>query len=283
MSFEYIGQIGLNNIGNTCYLNSCLQLLSHSGYFVKTMFQEAINNKDKYNDVEKNILDLFLNKWIHKNKVYNPIKIQKSIAKRNSIFNIGPQNDSSESLIFLLDLFHHKPLLKIFESKFNSIRQCMKCNNTFERIETFNLLTLDVHSSINDGFQTFQEPEKMYGQVECEICKTKQEFIRTYQVDDLSDNLIIHIRRFKQNNNKYIKDNTKINIQNILDLGGYKYDLRGFIVHSGQINGGHYYFCGKNLINKWYIFNDSACYQKDINLKNFESLGYIFLYEKIKN
>ena len=282
MNREHIGQIGLRNLGNTCYLNSCLQLLSHSGYFVKTMFEEAINNKDKYNDVEKNMLDLFLNKWIHKNQVYNPSKIQKSIAKRNSIFDIGPQNDSSESMIFLLDMFQYKSLLKVFESKFNSIRKCMKCNNTFERIETFNLLTLDVSSSINEGFKIFQKPEKMHGKVECGKCKTKQDFIRTYVIDDLSDNLIIHIRRFKERNNKYIKDNSPINIQNILDLNGYKYDLRGFIVHSGRIGGGHYYFVAKNLVDKWNIYDDSKCFPININLKNFESLGYIFLYEKIK-
>ena len=31
LHYNKIGVIGLNNNGNTCYLNACLQLLSHSG------------------------------------------------------------------------------------------------------------------------------------------------------------------------------------------------------------------------------------------------------------
>ena len=221
---------------------------------------------------------------LDENKVYNPIELQKSIAKINPMFNLGIQNDSSESMIFLLDLFEQKILLEVFQNKFNSIRQCMKCKNKFERIETFNILSLDMSSSIKNSFDSFFETEDMDGKVECSHCKTKQDFKRTYEVDTLSDNLIIHMKRFQCiNNKKYIKNSSSINIQDIIQLTDINYELRGIIIHKGRREGGHYYFVGKNLKNEWSIYDDRARYPSDINLKNYGKYGYIFLYEKIKN
>ena len=284
MTTQHIGRIGLNNNGNTCYLNAAIQLLSHSSYFVHKLFIEANNgNTDKFNDVEKNILELFLEKWILKNKVYNPINIQKSIAKINPMFNPGRQNDSSEAMVLLLDLITYKPLQPIFQNKFNSIRQCMNCKNTFERIEIFNILSLDMSSSIKDSLDNFCKTEDMDGQVNCEVCQTKQDFQRTYKIDKLANNLIIHMKRFECiNNRKYIKNNKPIDIQDIIHITDNKYELRGINIHSGRRNGGHYYFIGKNLNNEWTEYNDRNCHPININLKQFAVIGYIFLYEKIK-
>lgn len=279
MNKEYIGQIGLRNLHNTCYLNACLQLLTHSGYFV----YKILEKENKLNTVEKTILQLILEKWTSNNKTFNPTKIQKSIAKRNSIFELGPQNDSSESMVFLLDLFENKVLLNTFENKFNSIRECKACNNTFERIETFNILSLDMSPSFNESLDIFQTTENMDGKVNCDICKKKQDFTRTYKIDTLANNLIIHMKRFIPRNNRYIKNNNPINIQNILNINGYSYELRGIIAHSGRMEGGHYYFIGKNLINEWIMYDDLSCYKTNIDMDLYEKLGYIFLYEKIKN
>jgi len=225
-----------------------------------------------------------LEKWIGNKKVYNPINMHKSIAKINPIFNIGVQNDSSESMIFLLDLITHKPLQQVFQNKFNSIRQCMNCKNLFERIETFNILSLDMSHSIKDSFDIFCKTEDMDGQVECEYCKTKQDFQRTYQIDLLADNLIIHMKRFECiNNKKYIKNKNPINIQDIIQIDDIKFEIRGIIMHSGSRIGGHYWFNGKNLKNEWSEYNDRICKPIHGNLKHYEILGYIFLYEKIKD
>jgi len=283
MNKQHIGQIGLRNLHNTCYLNACLQLLTHSGFFLSNFLQQINDGNDEiFNDVEKTIQKLILEKWTSKNKTFNPTNIQKSIAKRNPIFELGPQNDSSESMVFLLDLFKNESLLNVFENKFNSTRECQNCKNITKSIETFNIISLDMAPSFDESFDIFQKTELLDGKVNCDKCNQKQDFTKTYTFNKLADNLILHMKRFIQRGNRYIKNNNPINIQDILTINGYNYELRGLIIHSGRIGGGHYYFIGKNLINQWNMYDDLSCYTTEIDIKHYEKLGYIFLYEKIK-
>ena len=283
---NHIGKLGLVNNGNTCYLNACLQLISHSGFFVHNIFKEVKDNNDKnLNSVEKEILKLLLEKWISKNLKFNPIEIQKSIAKNNDLFNPRnrKQNDSSEAMLFIIDSIEHKLLKKVFESKIKSIKQCINCKNITTMEEIFTLLSLEMTNDINNSLELFEKTENMDGQVNCDNCGSKQDYQRTYKMDKMADNLIIHMKRFQLVNNKYRKDNRPINIRDVININDIKYELRGINIHNGNMGGGHCFFTGKSLTNGWIMFNDISCYDKPLNIKEHEQNGYLFLYEKIKN
>mgnify|MGYP001317673557 CR=1 FL=1 len=281
LHYNKIGVIGLNNNGNTCYLNACLQLLSHSGKLTLNLYNYMKKKeKEKLTNIEKTLLYLIINKWFTNKIIYNPLKIQKEIAKENDLFNplYCSQNDSSESMIYIIDLLNDK-FSKIFRSNIKNHLECNKCKQIRTSEEIFNIISVEVKHHINESIKSFLKKEKLEDKINCENCKMKTKTNKKYEFNKLSDNLIIHLKRFKQINNRYIKDRSKIICPDYITINKNNYELRGVIIHSGTIKGGHYYFIGKNLINIWYKYDDILV--KKLYNKDIINDGYIYYYEKI--
>ena len=109
--YENQGLTGLANVGNTCYLNSCMQLLSHT--YELNEFLE--NNKRKLNDqIESKIYEEWNNlremMWSENCTIapYGFVKSIQEVAKEKGfeIFTGFAQNDVFEFLLFIIDCFH---------------------------------------------------------------------------------------------------------------------------------------------------------------------------------
>lgn len=108
------GLSGLVNLGNTCYLNSCMQILSHC-YPLNEIIDKYIDT----NKINDNIDSILLVEWNNlrklmwsKNCIISPNRfvntVQKiSKEKNRELFTGFIQNDFPEFLIFLLDSFHN--------------------------------------------------------------------------------------------------------------------------------------------------------------------------------
>ena len=111
--YENKGLSGLANIGNTCYLNSCMQILSHT-YELNTFLLKG-EYKKKLNQLPDSIILLEWDKlreliW-STNCTIAPIgfvnAIQKVASIKNrDIFTGHQQNDLQEFLLFMIDCFH---------------------------------------------------------------------------------------------------------------------------------------------------------------------------------
>ena len=108
------GLSGLANIGNTCYLNSCMQVLSHC--YELNDFLTTSSYKKKLNRIADSVILLEWDKlrellWSSNCTVapYGFVKTIQKIAqiKHRDIFTGHAQNDVQEFLLFIIDCFHN--------------------------------------------------------------------------------------------------------------------------------------------------------------------------------
>jgi len=117
MSFQIYkdkGLSGLTNLGNTCFLNSTMQILSHTyelnNFLEMKTYKKKLNNKyDSALLLEWDELRCIL--W-KENCVVSPFKFVKTVhklakLKGQDMFTGFDQNDLPEFLIFVIDCFHN--------------------------------------------------------------------------------------------------------------------------------------------------------------------------------
>ena len=281
---------GFNNIGNTCYMNSGLQMLIQN--------TELCNLIIKYSNdsiILKTIAD-FINMYYNDNStnVLNPSDIKGIVEKRQHIFEGFHQQDSSEFVIFLLDIIdeeikkvtNNSMINKLFGLKMNVRIKCKyrECLNIVNKIETNNFLILDMEpefKSLDDAYRNHRsgvklETDNMYY---CEKCKTKRVASKRVSIEEWPQHNIVILKRFKQYGFRFQKLNQPIDIP--LEWR-HNNMLEGAIIHYGSMNGGHYVYVGKNN-NKWYLYDDSIVSEiKTIEeLKVLLTSAYCLYYKNI--
>jgi len=125
------GLVGLQNLGNTCFMNSALQCMSNcyelTQYFLKDYFKNQINYDNPIGTggiLAKAYANFLKNVWYGDNNVFSPWNFKRAIATFQSMFSGYEQHDAQEFLNFLLDGLHEdlnkvlkKPLVEKDETK----------------------------------------------------------------------------------------------------------------------------------------------------------------------
>lgn len=249
---------GLPNLGNTCYLNSAVQLLLLNPKFD----MEDINN-------------------------FPPTGIKKIKSQLNDIssqFEGYHQQDAGEALVLLLEYYGNKlGILKDYEFTEITRIKCklMRCLNQEITKRKSNLLWLDIYKDI-DNLDDMYRRNKFFVKLEgenawkCPKCNLKTVASKRFFFENWSEYLIIGLKRFQFIGTRYQKNNKQISIP---INWRHDYKLIGAIIHSGSISGGHYVMVGyKN--NSWFLFNDTSITEiknKHV-LNDYLSKAYFLLY-----
>jgi len=285
--------IGLANLGNTCYLNSCLQIL----------FQIPELAQLKHNPANAVPSACLVDEWlslidIHTNTdssvFVSPARFVTAVRgvaahTGNSRFNGYDQNDASEFLYFLLNGWHeaccrpvrmeirgtgntekdklailcYETLKQTYEKEYSDIMHLFFGIATNKIIpgdssaELFSLLHLPLNESTDvvSCIREYTRPSALEGG------GTRQTLFWS-----MPKYLFIVLGRFSGDGRRWRKDGREVDIPLHIDMSEfvssynpakYKYDLMGVILHMGSIHGGHYISVVKSG-EDWYSCNDTC-------------------------
>ncbi len=183
----------------------------------------------------------------------------------------------------------------IINDIFNGVFEINIINEKKDKIlstsyDIFNSISLGMNKdlkTINNLIDNYFSPEILDGENMWYNDKTKSKEVvfKSIKIKRLPKILCIHLKRFTNNLRKI---RNIIDFDNILNINNYLidnekeiiYELFGLVMHSGTLEGGHYFVNIKNPNNNWYNYNDTNVTKINIDKIN---KSYIYcLFYKLK-
>eukprot|EP00514_Thraustochytrium_sp_LLF1b_P011493 CAMPEP_0184544188 /NCGR_PEP_ID=MMETSP0199_2-20130426/3453_1 /TAXON_ID=1112570 /ORGANISM="Thraustochytrium sp., Strain LLF1b" /LENGTH=562 /DNA_ID=CAMNT_0026938331 /DNA_START=36 /DNA_END=1721 /DNA_ORIENTATION=+ len=172
------GLVGLSNLGNTCYMNSTVQCLSHcwplTRYFISGDYKQDCNLDSKLGTggAFANAWEQMLRKmWLGNNTIVTPSGVKSAIATlpgSGNQFAGYQQHDAQELLVFLLDTLHEDVNLVKVKPYFEMDSDDSASDATVAQLaaETFSKHLKRENSMISALFQG-----QLHNTVVCPSCK----------------------------------------------------------------------------------------------------------------
>lgn len=298
---------GLRNSGNTCYLNSALQCLTHlsplANYAISCSHSNVCSKGRAglfcaYCALEKHIRQVLETP----KGVIHPSSIVQNLKQISKSLRPGRQEDSHEFLLRLVDACISSAkglpgnsafLDAVFHGRFRSRIECQVCYTPSDCFDPFMDISLDLAGSntLQDCFRRFTSTEVLQGAnaYGCKTCKKKVTARKQFSLDKVPAVLTVQLKRFDVSRNIAGKIHRRIGYPATLDIEPYLsekrgpclYDLVGLIVHQGaSLSSGHYYSYCRAPSGFWLKCDDECVTQVKVETVLSEMSGaYILFYE----
>jgi ubiquitin C-terminal hydrolase len=263
-SKDCTGMVGLENLGATCYLNALLQMLFHINYFRRSVYQIPHDG-----EVLKNSTTLALQSVFYCLQTHSDPVTTKDLTRAfgwNSLDSFL-QQDVQEMMRVLLDKLEEKMkdtvvsgvVKSLFSGSVKSYIKCIQVDYESSREEEFYDIQLDVKgcNTLEESFKKYIEKEMLEGDNKYDAEKHgKQDAEKGVIFTKFPPILTIHLKRFEFDLQRmgFAKIHDELQFPAELCLDAFLdpacvdassesnvYLLHSVLVHSGDVNGGHYY------------------------------------------
>ncbi|KAI0375867.1 cysteine proteinase [Pilatotrama ljubarskyi] len=277
---------GLNNTGNTCFLNSALQCLLHTPPLLHVLSKHSKSDPSPKNSycmacALRQVMYEAFNKP-HSITPYPVITKLQAIAKH---MRRGRQEDSHEFLRYFIDALQKSSLAgipgkvdpkvaektwvyRIFGGLLRSRVKCLSCGHNSDTYDRMLDLSVDIAgvSTLKDALRKFVAVDHLRGadKYKCEKCKKPVNADKQFTIDEAPLVLTLHLKRFSPMGRKIphaVAYQERLTLQPYMSEGkfGPSYTLYGVISHAGSgPNSGHYYAHVKGANGSWYEMNDDS-------------------------
>jgi len=254
---SFIGLRGLINLGNTCFMNCIVQVLTHTpllrDYFLSDKhichFQV-----DRSMCLVCEMSGLFQEFYSGKNTPHTPDKLLHLVWTHARHLAGYEQQDAHEFFIATLDVLHNHCagssastnnthcnciIDQIFTGGLQSDVICQKCNNVSTTIDPFWDISLDLGSNLYastqldnkneepktlvDCLERFTKPENLgsSAKIKCNNCNSYQESTKQLSMKKLPIVASFHLKRFEHSNRHHKKISSPIKFSQYLDMSPF--------------------------------------------------------------
>ncbi|KAG7468746.1 inactive ubiquitin carboxyl-terminal hydrolase 50 [Solea senegalensis] len=258
------GVCGLDNFGNSCYLNAVLQCLCSTVPLVEHLLnqdtrKELARSKCRMAEVFVRLLEQM---WLGRSTRCAPVETRSVLCSILPQFNNYSQQDAQELLLFLLNALHDnlKKVVKrqmrqlkkdqsricanaagdstivshLFEGQLSYTTLCTHCSHQANSTQTFTVLSLALPSdvikcSIQDCLSLFFEQTILSGgeKMLCSVCGLRRETAVLTCLDKAPEILMLHLKRFGFKGKNHVKLRTNV-------VFSMKLDVNQFLSSSAQ-------------------------------------------------
>ncbi|XP_032125468.1 ubl carboxyl-terminal hydrolase 18 isoform X2 [Sapajus apella] len=285
------GLVGLHNIGQTCCLNSLIQVFVMNVDFTRILKRITVPRgaDEQRRSVPFQLLLLLEKMQDSRQKAVRPLELAYCLQKYNVPLFV--QHDAAQLYLKIWNLIKDQiadvdlvgRLQALYMIRMKDSLICLNC--AVERSRNSSMLTLplslfDVDSkplkTLEDALHFFFQPRELSSKSTCfcDNCGKKTRGKQVLKLTHLPQTLTIHLMRFSIRNSQTRKVCHSLYFPQSLDFShvlpmqgeirdaeeqpGGQYELFAVVAHVGMADSGHYCAYIRNAVDgKWFCFNDS--------------------------